>query len=60
MKKLFLSLVALIATTMSFAQSTLVATLSHGSNITMYYGTYALRDASCGYKEGCYFAWSGD
>lgn len=45
MKKLFLSLVALIATTMSFAQSTLVATLSHGSNITMYYGTYALRDA---------------
>lgn len=46
MKKLFLSLVAaLVSTTMSFAQNTLVATLSHGENITMYYGTYALRDA---------------
>lgn len=45
MKKLFLSLVALIATTVSYAQGTLVATLNHGSEITMYYGTYALRDA---------------
>lgn len=45
MKKLFLSLVALVVATMSYAQSTLVATLSHGDNITMYYGSYALRDA---------------
>ena len=45
MKKLFLTLVALIVATMSYAQNTLVATLSHGENITMYYGTYALRDA---------------
>lgn len=46
MKKLFLSLVAaIVATTATYAQSTLVATLSHGENITMYYGAYALRDA---------------
>lgn len=46
MKKLFLSLVAaMMAATATFAQSTLVATLTHGENVTMYYGTYALRDA---------------
>lgn len=45
MKKLFLSLVAVMAATVSFAQNTLVATLSHGEDISMYYGTYALRDA---------------
>lgn len=45
MKKLFLLLVALVSATMSFAQSTLVATLTHGEKITMYYGNYALRDA---------------
>ena len=46
MKKLFLSLVAaLTAATATFAQSTLVATLSHGEDISMYYGTNALRDA---------------
>lgn len=45
MKKLFLSFVAMMAATLSFAQTSLVATLSHGQNVTMYYGTYALRDA---------------
>lgn len=46
MKKLFLSLVAaLLAATATFAQSTLVATLTHGSDVKMFYGTYALRDA---------------
>lgn len=45
MKKFFLSLVALMVAAVSFAQNTLVATLSHGDNISMYYGTYALRDA---------------
>lgn len=46
MKKLFLSLVAaIVAATATYAQSTLVATLSHGSDIKMFYGTYALRDA---------------
>lgn len=46
MKKLFLSLVAVIvAATATFAQNTLVATLTHGENVSMFYGTYALRDA---------------
>lgn len=45
MKKLFLSLVALMSATMSFAQYSLVATLSHGETVSMFYGTYALRDA---------------
>ena len=45
MKKLFLSLVAVMAATVSFAQNNLVATLSHGEDISIYYGTYALRDA---------------
>lgn len=46
MRKLFLSLVvAIISTTNIFAQSTLVATLSHGTDITMFYGAYALQAA---------------
>lgn len=45
MKKLFLSLVVLMAATVSFAQNSLVATLSHGEDVSMYYGTYALCDA---------------
>ena len=45
MKKLFLSLVALVMATMSYAQNTLVATLTHGDKITMYYGIYALQQA---------------
>lgn len=52
MKKLFISLVALAAAAMSYAQNTLVATLSHGENITMYYGTYALRDAHNAAQSG--------
>lgn len=45
MKKLFLSMVALVVTTMSYAQSTLVATLSHNGNIRAFYGASALQDA---------------
>ena len=46
MKKLFLSLVAaLLAATATFAQSSLLATLSHNGAITTYYGASALRDA---------------
>ena len=45
MKKLFLSLVALIAATVSYAQNTLVATLSHGEDISVYYGVNALKNA---------------
>jgi len=45
MKKLFFSLVALICATMSYAQSTMVATLSHNEKVSMFYGANALRDA---------------
>ncbi len=46
MKKLFLSLVAaIVAATATFAQSSLVATLSHNSTITTFYGASALKDA---------------
>ena len=44
MKKLFLSLVAVMAATMSFAQSSLLATLSHDGNISAYYGANALKE----------------
>jgi len=45
MKELFLSLVAAMAATASFAQSSLLATLSHEGNISTYYGATALRAA---------------
>lgn len=52
MKKLFFSLVAMMVATMSFAQSTLVATLTHGDNISMFYGTYALQRAHAAAVDG--------
>lgn len=45
MKKLLLSFVALVCATVSYAQQQLVATLTHGDEISMFYGTYAYRDA---------------
>ena len=46
MKKLFLSLVVFIVTaTAMHAQNSMVATLSHDDDITMFYGTNALREA---------------
>lgn len=45
MKKLFLSLVATLIATVSFAQTSLLATLSHDGTISTYYGTTALKDA---------------
>ena len=46
MKKMFLSfVVAIISTTAMFAQNTLVATLTHGDDVTMFYGVNALREA---------------
>lgn len=45
MKKLFLSMVALVVATMSFAQGSLLATLSHEGEISVYYGTSALKVA---------------
>lgn len=45
MKKLFLSLVALIIATVSYAQNSLVATLSHENGVQMFYGPSALANA---------------
>lgn len=45
MKKLFLSMVAMMVATMSYAQSSMLATLSHNGEISTYYGTSALKDA---------------
>ena len=45
MKKVLLSLVAIMVATMSFAQNTVVASLSHGGETTMFYGVGALQQA---------------
>lgn len=53
MKKLFLSLIAaIIAATASYAQSSLLATLSHEDTISTYYGATALRDAYAAAADG--------
>lgn len=45
MKKIILSLVAMVIATLSYAQNMMVATLSHGEDIKMYYGSYAYKQA---------------
>ena len=45
MKKLIVSLFVLLCATMSFAQTGLLATLSHEGSISTYYGSTALKDA---------------
>lgn len=45
MKKLIVSLFVLLCTTMSFAQTSLLATLSHEGSISTYYGSNALKEA---------------
>lgn len=45
MKKTFLSLIAFFVATISFAQNTLVAVLSHETNVQMFYGPSALVNA---------------
>lgn len=52
MKKLFLSLVALMVATMSYAQSSVLATLSHGGEISTYYGATALKEAHAAAQHG--------
>lgn len=53
MKKLFLSLVAaLMSATVMFAQSSLLATLSHDGSISTFYGADALKDAYNAAKNG--------
>lgn len=45
MKKILLLLVAILSATMSFAQNSLVATLTHGDEVQMFYGSFALQKA---------------
>lgn len=53
MKKLFLSIVAaVVSATTVFAQSSMLATLSHGGDINVYYGATALRDAHAAAENG--------
>lgn len=52
MKKLFLSLVALTMATMSYAQSSVLATLSHEGEISTFYGAGALKRAHAAAKHG--------
>lgn len=59
MKKLFLSLVAMMVATVSYSQNTTVATLSHNGEITMYYGLNALRDAHGAAVSGDIISLSG-
>ena len=52
MKKLSLLFAAIIATTMMFAQSIQLATLSHSGNITTFYGATALSQAHAAAVNG--------
>lgn len=52
MKKMFLSLVATMIAAVSFAQTNVVATLTHGDEITMFYGGFALREAHAAATNG--------
>ena len=52
MKKLFLSLVALTMATMSYAQSSVLATLSHEGEISTFYGARALKSAHAAAEHG--------
>lgn len=52
MKKILLSLIAFAITTVSFAQSNMVATLTHGDEISMFYGPYALQQAHAAAENG--------
>lgn len=52
MKKLFLSLIVLMCTIMLQAQNTLVATLTHGEDVTMFYGMGALKSAMAAADHG--------
>lgn len=60
MKKLFLSLVAaIVVTTATYAQNTLVATLSHGDAVSMFYGSSALINAVEAAESGDVITLSG-
>jgi len=52
MKKLLLAVVSIMFATTSFAQNTLVASLSHGTTIKYFYGVTALKDAVAAAESG--------
>ena len=52
MKKLFVSLVALVMATMSYAQSNLVATLSHEGEVSVFHGANSLKEAMAAADHG--------
>lgn len=52
MKKILLSLIAMIIATVSFAQNTLVATLTHGDEIKVFYGANAFINAHNAATDG--------
>ena len=52
MKKVLLSLVAMMVATVSFAQNALVASLTSGENTTYYYGVDALKQAVADAESG--------
>lgn len=52
MKKLIVSLVALMVATISYSQSSMLATLSHDGEISTFYGTSALKDAHAAAEDG--------
>lgn len=52
MKKLFLSLVALVVATMSYAQSNLVATLIHEGEVSVFHGSNSLKNALAAADHG--------
>lgn len=59
MKKLILTFIALFCATVSYAQEKLVATLSHGENLTMYYGAAAFGQALNNAAHGDVISLSG-
>ncbi len=52
MKKLLLSVIAMLAAATSFAQNGMVASLSHGSDVTMFYGSGAFKEAVAAAESG--------
>ena len=52
MKKFFVSLVALTMATMSYAQSNLVATLSHEGEVSVFHGANSLKEAMAAANHG--------
>ena len=59
MKKFFFSMVALMVVAVSFAQNTLVATLSHGDAVKMFFGPSALISANNEAENGDVITLSG-